>query len=151
MPIPNRKLSMMNYGASGVGKTSQFRYFSRYVWDKYKLRSRFICTDGGSLWECVQDYIEEGFVDALLVPSDPAYNPFSVMRKLGKGMWPAQGDRGVFRINLPVEAKVNGKSRVENEYAWMPWSPAGKRNDWPRLEPTLLLVIALPVLCMTQP
>ena len=51
-----RKLSLLAYGASGVGKTTQFRYFSKYVWDKYQLKSRFICLDGGSLWECVQDY-----------------------------------------------------------------------------------------------
>src|SRR5215472_11829691 len=73
-----RKISILCYGDSGSGKTTQFRYLSKYVWDTYKMRSRFICYDGGSLWETVADYVEEGFVDVLQVPNAPEYNPFAV-------------------------------------------------------------------------
>lgn len=111
-----RKMSIMAYSASGVGKTSQFRYFSKYVWDKYKLRSRFICTDGGSLWECVQDYIEDGFVDAVLVPASPEYNPFAVMRKLGRGMWP-KGNV----VNMPSPVKVGLTTQWKTNTEWLPW------------------------------
>ncbi len=114
-----RKMSIMAYSASGVGKTSQFRYFSKYVFDKYKLCSRFICTDGGSLWECVQDYIEEGFVDAILVPSSPEYNPYAVMRKLGRGMWPAEG-----KVNMPtpLPTKVGETPKYQSNTKWNAWS-----------------------------
>lgn len=110
----------MIYGASGTGKTSQMRYFSKYVWDTYKLRSRFVCTDGGSLWEVLQDYIEEGFVDALLVPSNPQYNPYAVMRKLGRGLWP----KGSV-INLPSEVKVGSEIKYKSNTEWLPFPTDG--------------------------
>lgn len=108
----------MFYGASGVGKTSQFRYLAKYVHDTLGLRSRFICTDGGSLWECVQDYIEEGFVDALLVPSNPQYNPYAVMRKLGRGEWPVDGI-----VNMPKPVKMGAETRWQSNTVWKPWGP----------------------------
>lgn len=117
MEKPKRKMSVMCYGPSGVGKTTQFRYFAKYVWDKYKMRSRFICTDGGSLWECVADYIEDGFVDALLVPSSPEYNPYAVMRKLGRGMWAKGG-----KINMPTATTVGGQTKWKTNTEWLPWS-----------------------------
>jgi hypothetical protein len=118
--LPNRKMSIMAYGASGVGKTTQFRYMAKYVHDTYGLRSRFICTDGGSLWECVQDYIDEGFVDALLVPSNPQYNPYAVMRKLGRGLWPKDS-----KINLPKEIKQGGETKFQTNTEWLPFPTDG--------------------------
>ncbi len=114
--MTNRKLSLMAYGASGVGKSTQARYFAKYVWDKYQLRTRFICTDGGSLWESVADYVEDGFVDALLVPAAPQYNPYAVMRKLGKGLWP----KGNI-VNLPTEVKVGAEIKYKTNTEWLPW------------------------------
>jgi hypothetical protein len=116
MTMPKRKMSIMAYSASGVGKTTQFRYFAKYVHDKYGLKSRFICTDGGSLWECVSDYVEEGFVEALLVPSNPQYNPYAIMRKLGRGLWPKDG-----KINLPSEVKVGSEVKFKSNTEWMAW------------------------------
>lgn len=114
MTMPKRKMSVMAYGPSGAGKTTQFRYFAKYVHDVYGLRSRFICTDGGSLWECVQDYIDEGFVDALLVPANPQYNPYAIMRKLGRGLWPKGGV-----INLPTEVKVGAEVKYKSNTEWL--------------------------------
>jgi hypothetical protein len=121
VPVPNRKMSIMAYGASGVGKSTQARYFSKYVWDTYQLRTRFICTDGGSLWESVADYVEAGFVDALLVPASPQYNPYAVMRKLGKGLWPKDS-----KINLPTEVKVGSRDQVQDQYGVVPWTTDNK-------------------------
>lgn len=121
MTVPNRKMSIMGYGPSGVGKSTQFRYFAKYVWDKYQLRSRFICTDGGSLWECVNDYVDEGFVEALLVPSNPQYNPYAIMRKLGRGLWPKGGV-----INMPTEITEKGEKKYRTNTEWMPWSVDNK-------------------------
>lgn len=116
-----RKMSIMIYGPSGSGKTSQIRYLAKYVYDKLGLRTRFICTDGGSLYECVQDYIEDGFVDALLVPASPQYNPYAVMRKLGRGEWPSDG-----KINLPEAKKVGAETKWVSNTVWKPWNPADK-------------------------
>ena len=117
-----RKMSIMCYSDSGVGKTTQFRYFARYVWEKYQLRSRMICLDGGSLWECVQDYIEEGFVDALQVPVTPDYNPFAIMKKLGRGEWP---ENGVILAPTPFLETVGAQKvqRYKTNTKWNPWGP----------------------------
>lgn len=116
-----RKMSLMAYGASGVGKSTQARYLARYVHEVHGLRTRFICTDGGSLWEALADYVEEGFVDALLVPSSPQYNPYAVMRKLGRGEWPEGGV-----INLPTPKKVGTETRWETNTKWLPWKAEDK-------------------------
>lgn len=122
MPLPNRKMSIMTYGASGVGKTTQFRYFSRYLFDTYGLRSRFICYDGGSLWECVQDYVDEGFVDVIQVPNAPEFNPFAVTRKLARGEWPTEGKDGVFRVNMPTPVKQGAETRWKSNTQWRAWN-----------------------------
>lgn len=85
------------------------------------MRTRFICTDGGSLWEALADYVEEGFVDALLVPSSPQYNPYAVMRKLGRGEWPAEG-----KINLPTIQKVGTETKYKSNTEWKPWDDGNK-------------------------
>ena len=110
-----RKLSLLAYGASGVGKTTQFRYFSKYVWEKYQLKSRFICLDGGSLWECVQDYVDEGFVIPLQIPVTSEYNPFAVMRKIGRGEWPENN-----LINMPTAVKSGNTVQWKTNTKWNP-------------------------------
>ena len=111
-----RKLSIMAYSDSGVGKTSQARYLAKYVFDTLGMRTRFICTDGGSLWAALEDYVAEGFVDALLVPNAPQYNPYAVMRKLGRGAWPKGGV-----INLPTEVKTAQGIQYKTNTEWIPW------------------------------
>ena len=111
-----RKMSIMCYSDLGVGKTTQFRYFAEYVHDKYKLKSRMICLDGGSLWECVQDFIDDGFVEAIQIPVTPEYNPFAIMRKVGRGMWPADG-----KINMPTEIKTPTGLKYQTNTKWIPW------------------------------
>lgn len=112
-----RKLSILCYGDSGSGKSTQARYLAKYTWDVLKKRTRFICTDGGSLWEALEDYIQEGFVDALLVPNSPQYNPYAVMRKLGRGAWPKDG-----KINLPTEVKTPSGVQYKTNTEWLPWT-----------------------------
>ena len=112
-----QKISLMAYGPSGVGKSTQARYLARYVWDKLKKRTRFVCTDGGSLWAALEDYVEEGFVDTLLVPAPSDYNPFAVMSKIAKGQWP---DGGI--INLPTAKRVGNEVRYETNTKWLPWT-----------------------------
>src|SRR6201996_3813605 len=112
-------MSLMVYGPSGSGKSTQARYFAKYVYETLGKRTRFICTDGGSLWEALADYVEEGFVDTLLVPSAPEYNPFSVMRKLGRGEWP-EGNA----IGLPAAVKVGTETKWKTNTKWIPWGQA---------------------------
>jgi hypothetical protein len=112
-----RKMSIMAYGASGVGKSTQARYLAKYVHDIYKLRTRFICTDGGSLWEALADYVEAGFVDTLLVPAASDFNPFAIMNKIAKGMWPEGGI-----VNRPTPKKIGNDTRYETNTKWLPWT-----------------------------
>lgn len=90
---------------------------ARYVWDKLKRRTRFVCTDGGSLWAALEDYVEEGFVDTVLIPAPSEYNPFAVMSKIAKGMWPQDGV-----INLPTARRVGNEIKYETNTKWLPWT-----------------------------
>lgn len=114
------KMSILGYGASGVGKSVQTRYLAKYVWEKYQLKTRFLCLDGGSLWECVQDYVDEGFVIPLQIPVSPEYNPFAVMRKIGRGEFPKDAI-----INQPTPI-VDAKTKVTQWKTNTTWLPLPK-------------------------
>jgi hypothetical protein len=112
----SRKMSIMCYSELGVGKSTQFRYFAEYVHEKYGLKSRMICCDIGSLWECVQDFVDEGWVEAIQVPISPEYNPFAVMRKFGRGEWPLGG-----KVNAPTAITTPQGTRYQTNTKWVPW------------------------------
>lgn len=118
-----RKTSILCYSDSGVGKTTQFRYLAEYVKERFNLRSRFICLDGGSLWSCVEDFVEEGFVDALQVPTTPEFNPFAIMRKLGRGEWP---EGNVINAPTPIQPSKQGDPiRYKTNTKWQPLANNG--------------------------
>lgn len=108
-----RKLSLLCYGDSGTGKSSQARYFAKYAHDKFGLRTRAMILDTGSGSAHLDDYVEEGFVDVVMVPLSYEYNPYAIMRKLGRGEWPKGGV-----INKPT-ALAGGKFKTNT--IWEPW------------------------------
>ena len=119
-PVP-RKTSILCYSDSGVGKTTQFRYLAEYVWNRFQLKSRFICLDGGSLWGCVEDFVEQGFVEPLQVPVTPEFNPFSTMKKLGRGMWPKDG---IIHQPAAIAPTKQGEAiRYKTNTEWLPLTP----------------------------
>lgn len=111
-----RKLSLLCYGDSGVGKSTQARYFAKYVHDRFGLRTRAMILDTGSGSAHLDDYVADGFVDVVMVPLAPEYNPFAVMRKLGRGEWPQGG-----LIAKPSEVNVAGKKAFKTNTVWVPW------------------------------
>lgn len=103
-------ITICNYGKTRTAKTSQFKFIAEHVWRKYKKKSRFVTTDTGSLWEPIQSMVDAEIVDPLFVPTDPSYNPLSLLRKLRRGAWPVGYDRSGFCI------KPGGKNQ------WLEWS-----------------------------
>ena len=120
-PIIN-KSSLMCYGASDSGKSTQARYIAEYVWDKYKKKTRLIALDRGSLWSPCQDLVDKGIVIPLEFPTSYEFNPMAIMRKLRRGEFPENGI-----INAPTASeskKPNGEVeiRYKTNTIWKPWT-----------------------------
>jgi hypothetical protein len=111
------KISILGYGQSDCGKSTQVRYIAEYIWKKYQKRTRLIALDRGSLWAPCQDLVDEGIVIPCEFPTDYVYNPFAIMRKFRRGEWP-EGDR----INAPTSVSDKGTIRYRTNTKWLPWT-----------------------------
>jgi energy-coupling factor transporter ATP-binding protein EcfA2 len=126
--VITNKFSILCYGASGSGKSTQARYVAEFVWREYKKKTRLIALDRGSLWSPCQDLVDQGTIIPLEFPTSFEYNPFAIMRKLRRGEWPKDGF-----INKPtaVEEKNAKGEIVKISYkmntTWLPW--AQKETD----------------------
>ena len=121
MPI-NSKLSLLCYGASDAGKSTQARYVAEHIYRTTGKKTRLIALDRGSLWSPCQDLVDKGIVIPLEVPTSHEFNPFAIMRKLRRGDWPTDGI-----INRPTaETKRSASGQMETVYktntVWRPWS-----------------------------
>ena len=86
-----QKTSLMCYGASDAGKSTQARYIAEFVHRVYGKKTRLIALDRGSLWAPAQDLVDEGIVIPLEFPTSYEFNPMAIMRKLRRGEWPSGG------------------------------------------------------------
>jgi len=120
MAIAN-KTSILCYGRSGVGKSTQARYIAEYIHRTTGKKTRLIALDRGSLWAPCQDLVDEGIVIPLEFPTASEFNPMATMRKLRRGEWPENGV-----INRPTAVESKGPRGVEIKYKtntkWIPWS-----------------------------
>jgi hypothetical protein len=125
MPPITNKQSILCYGASDSGKSTQARYIATYIWEKYHKKTRLIALDRGSLWAPCQDLVDSGIVIPLEFPTSFEYNPMAIMRKLRRGEWPKDGI-----VNQPsIEIKRIGaqsKTFYHTNTAWTPW---GQKED----------------------
>lgn len=122
MTVITNKTSLLFYGRSGTGKSTQARYVAEYVHRRFGKRTRFIALDRGSLWSPVADLVELGIVDALEFPTNSEFNPFAIMRKLRRGEWP---EGGIISAPTPVESKgANGATEIKykTNTKWRSWN-----------------------------
>lgn len=120
----NNKLSMLLYGQSDSGKSTQARYVAEYVWNNFKKKTRLIALDRGSLWSPCQDLVDKGIVVALEFPTSYEFNPMAIMRKLRRGEWPKGG---VIAAPTATEVrKPNGEVEIKykTNTIWEPWTQA---------------------------
>ncbi len=103
-------LSILNYGKTRTAKTSQAKFIAEYVWKKWAKKTRFVTTDTGSLWEPIQSSVDVGLIQPLFVPTDPSYDPLSLLRKLRRGAWPDGYDSNGFCL------KAKGGNK------WLEWN-----------------------------
>ncbi len=115
--VISRKTSILAYGKSGTGKSTQARYIAEYVHRKTGKKTRYIALDRGSLWAPCQDLVEAGIVIPLEFQTASEYNPMAVMRKLRRGEWPEGG-----KVNMPTRVVVNGKVQYKPNTTWLPWT-----------------------------
>lgn len=116
------KISLMCYGASGAGKSTQARYVAEFVYRKYGKKTRLIALDRGSLWEPSLDLVEKGIIVPIEFPTSYEFNPMAVMRKFRRGEWPKDGV-----INKPTAYEEKGKLglpeiKYKTNTQWLPWT-----------------------------
>ena len=117
------KTSLMVYGASDAGKSTQMRYVAEHVFNTTGKKTRLIALDRGSLWSPCQDLVDKGIVIPLEFPTSYEFNPMAIMRKLRRGEWPKGG---VINAPTATEGKKPGTNEVEIRYKtntiWEPWT-----------------------------
>lgn len=127
MPPITNKISLMCYGASDAGKSTQARFVAQHIHRVTGKKTRLIALDRGSLWAPCQDLVDEGIVIPLEFPTSHEFNPFALMRKLRRGAWPVNG------INKPIEVrskKANGEEeiRYKSNTEWREWSAEDEKE-----------------------
>lgn len=122
MSAITNKISLMIYGASDAGKSTQARYVAEHVYNTTGKKTRLIALDRGSLWSPCQDLVDKGIVIPLEFPTSYEFNPMAIMRKLRRGEFPEGGV-----ISAPTSSQVrkpNGE--METKYVtntkWVPWT-----------------------------
>jgi len=145
-----RKTSILGYGQSDSGKSTQARYIALYVWFKNRKKTRYIALDRGSLWNPCQDLVDGTFTgdsswpslngEKIVIPcefpTDNTYNPYPLMRKFRRGEWPEGGV-----INRPTmfwrkDKTQTAWSEYKEEHAPLPetaevkWRPNTKWLPW---------------------
>jgi len=113
----NNKISIMCYGASDSGKSTQARYIAEFIHRVHGKKTRLIALDRGSLWSPSQDLVDSGIIVPLEFPTSHEFNPFAIMRKLRRGEWPVDG-----KINRPTAKVANGVTQYISNTQWRPWS-----------------------------
>ena len=84
--MPKCSESILLFGASGVGKTSQSLELALYTAMKKSKKTRLVCCSGGG-WTVVQPGVEEGLIEPTYI-RDRA-NPVETLDRMTKGWWPA--------------------------------------------------------------
>ena len=78
--------SLLMYGESGLGKTTNIGRFARYQFTRTGLPTRLVTCDSG--FGPVQDEVDDGMIIPLRLES--AKYPIPVLNKLSKGEWPTK-------------------------------------------------------------
>lgn len=83
--MPKCRESILLYGVSGAGKTTQGQEFAAAVQKRTSRKTRLVsCTGGG--WTSIQPVVELGLIEPLFVPDRDF--PVETIDKLSKGYWP---------------------------------------------------------------
>lgn len=116
------KISIMCYGASDSGKSTQARYIAEHVHRTTGKKTRLIALDRGSLWSPSQDLVDAGVVIPLEFPTGYEFNPMAVMRKLRRGEWP---EGGVINKPTAIEERKGTTETIikyKTNTKWLPWT-----------------------------
>jgi hypothetical protein len=83
--------TMIIYGDSGTGKTSQILHAAKYVYERYGKYTRLISADGGG-WQPCQPLIDVGIIDAFDISNRVL--ALADLRRLSEGYWRRKSSDG---------------------------------------------------------
>lgn len=73
------------YGQTKCGKTHQVALAAKRIWEKFKLRTRYVSGDPGG-FDTIGDLVDDGIVIPFIIVNDPY--PLETLSKLCQGWWP---------------------------------------------------------------
>lgn len=94
--------SILVYGVSGAGKTTQAQELAKYVHKKTGKKLRLVSCSGGG-WTCIQPAISAGIIVPTYIRTRP--HPVETLDKMTKGWWPANPDDPASPLVKPNEQK----------------------------------------------
>jgi len=74
--------SVCFYGPTGSGKTREILALALYIWEKYKLKTRYITCDGGGM-EALDPFIQGGLIEVINLTAHKDFIP--LLRAVSKG------------------------------------------------------------------
>ena len=92
--------SVIIWGDSGAGKTSQIGFMAKRVWREHHKRTRLISADGGA-WAPIQPEIDMGLIEAWAVPPIDGKS-IAIFRKLSIGWFPEKREDGKLVLKPPT-------------------------------------------------
>ena len=110
------------YGGTGTRKTTQVKWFSRYIAEVTGKATLLLSSDGGG-WGPCQPEVDAG----MIVPffCDPSFVPLPTIRKISQGYWPRDVNVSAGEVDLvPINWNEYGAVAIEG---WTSISSIGMR------------------------
>lgn len=73
------------YGQTKTGKTHQIAIAAQRMWDKYKLKTRYVSGDSGG-FDTIGDLVDKGIVLPFILVTNP--HPIEALAQICQGSWP---------------------------------------------------------------
>src|ERR1035441_1679943 len=95
------------YGSTGSRKTSQVKWFARYIADTTGKATLLLSMDGGG-WSPCQPEVDAG----MIVPffCDPSFVPLPTLRRISQGYWPKDTLAPAQQVDI---GRASSRERVE--------------------------------------
>ncbi|MFA5352631.1 MAG: hypothetical protein WC291_00210 [Thermodesulfovibrionales bacterium] len=121
MAMSKCKESIMVYGISGSGKTTQGQELAKFVHRELHKKVRLVSTSGGG-WTSIQPAIDAGLVTPTYVRTRP--HPVETLNRLTQGWWPEDPDDPESPL-LPIE-----KQKDWEDVGGLMFDGATESADW---------------------
>lgn len=105
------------YADTGNTKTTQLYFFAKWLWEKYRLKTRLISGDGGGYVPFVDSgMIDEGITEVFDYNQSPV--AIADMRRISEGYWPSRQSNGNYTFTTSPECMTPMQTEVGRITGW---------------------------------